>query len=195
MAKGNVTDEDFASSLRSLGGLGGIASSGARRDSPFGSDFARKVPPDTSSEPRPAQPDVEKTIDLKPAREIASAPAVTPLKDPGTKLSPPPRVAVTPKPREKAKPIEIAPRISTRKLDSFSEKVTIQMAPDMRDELNLTASKLQRRKTDKSERITANTLMRIAIRILLDEVDLEAGEIGNTEEELLRIAREKIRRS
>ena len=68
------------------------------------------------------------------------------------------------------------------------------MGPDMRDELNLLAAKLQRRKTDKTERITANTIMRVAIQTVLDEVEFAEGDIINNEDDLLRVVRGKLSR-
>jgi hypothetical protein len=66
------------------------------------------------------------------------------------------------------------------------------MTPQMRDEVNLMATKLQRRKTDKRERITANTLMRVAIQVLLDGFGLEEWDVANDEEELLQLAKSKL---
>lgn len=194
MAKGHVTDQELESGLKSLGGLGGIAGSGARRDSPFGVEFARKATPEAVPEPRPVQPEPEKPIDLKPVREVAPTLAATAPESPEARRPPPIRVAMDPAPRvnEGFRPVDVLSDIPTRKSDSFTERVTLQMGPDMRDDLNLLAARLQRRKTDRSERITANTIMRVAIRILLDEVDLGTGEVANSETDLLRIVRQKL---
>jgi hypothetical protein len=131
MAKGSVSDEDLASSLHSLGGLGGIASSGARRDSPFGSEFARKVAPEPTPEPRPVQHQGSKPPDHRPVREFAPPSPREASTPPESKPQPPVRVAADPKPQAKEKPrsVEVASKIPARKLESFTEKVTIQMAP------------------------------------------------------------------
>jgi hypothetical protein len=198
MAKGSVTDQELESSLKSLGGLGGITSSGARRDSPFGSDFVKKTASEVAIEAPKAEPEVVKTVELRSVPDSVSN--VAELKAPSPEIkrvSAPIRSVAEPKPRptERAKPVEIVPEMPARKSDGFSERVTLQMGPEMRDELNLLAAKLQRRKTDKTERITANTIMRVAIRVLLDEVDLGEGDIANNEEDLLRIVRAKLTES
>ena len=194
MAKGHVTDQDLESGIRSLGGLGGIAGGGARRDSPFGSDFARKAVPEAAPEPPAAQAEAARAVELRPVKEVAPAPPVAASPLPEVKSPPPVRVPAEPKPRprEPFRPVPTLPEIPARKSDSFTERVTLQMSPDMRDELNLLAAKLQRRKFDKSERITANTIMRVAIRIVLDEVDFGTGDIANSETDLLRIVRKKL---
>jgi hypothetical protein len=194
MAKGHVSDQELESGLKSLGGLGGIAGSGARRDSPFGVEFARKATPEAVPESRPVQPEPERPIDLKPVREVALTPPTPAPQSSEARRPPPVRVPTEPAPRvnEGFRPVEFLFDIPIRKSDSFTERVTLQMGPDMRDDLNLLAARLQRRKTDKSERITANTIMRVAIRILLDEVDLGTGEVANSETDLLRIVRQKL---
>jgi hypothetical protein len=194
MAKGHVTDQELESGLKSLGGLGNIAGSGAKRDSPFGVEFARKATPEAVPEALPVQPEPERRIDLKPVREVTPTPPATAPQSPEARRPPPVRAARDPAPRanEGFRPVEFLSDIPTRKSDCFTERVTLQMGPDMRDDLNLLAARLQRRKTDKSERITANTIMRVAIRILLDEVDLGTGEVANSETDLHRIVRQKL---
>lgn len=84
---------------------------------------------------------------------------------------------------------------SVRKEDPYSERVTLPISPDMRDGLHLLASKLQRRKTDKSERITSNTLMRVAVRLLLEDLRPSESDAPNTEEELYSLVQAKLKRS
>src|SRR4051812_44916502 len=130
MAKGHVTDEELETSLKSLGGLSGIAATGARRDSPFGSDYvktnaaAEKLPPENAPEPQ-----VVKTIELR-AVNTAAAPATESRAEPKRAHT----AALTPKakPIEKTAPVETPAPLPSRKSDCFTERVTVQMSPDMR---------------------------------------------------------------
>ena len=67
------------------------------------------------------------------------------------------------------------------------------MSPEMRDEVDSLARDLQRLKRSKEERITANTVMRVAIRHLLDEFELPRDDEVNGEEELYRLVRNRKR--
>ncbi len=192
MAKGNLTDQELESSLKSLGGLGGIAATGAKRDSPFGSDYVKKTSTVEELPPEPDRaPQVIKTVELRAVSESEAAPQVEPLRW-DTRRAPNPIVPAKAKPLVKPAPAEDFPPIPSRKSDCFTERVTLQMSTDMRDSLNLLAARLQRRKTDKTERITANTLMRVAIQVLLDEMARGEGEVANTEEDLLQIVRARL---
>ena len=63
------------------------------------------------------------------------------------------------------------------------------MSPEMRDEVYSIARELQRRKTSKHERITANTIMRVATRLFSSQFDAEHFKSINTEDELFSAAR------
>jgi hypothetical protein len=54
----------------------------------------------------------------------------------------------------------------------------------MRDQVERIARELQRSKTSKKERITGNTVMRVAIRLITERFELKPGEGPNDEEEL-----------
>src|SRR5205823_3076762 len=98
--------------------------------------------------------EIVRTVELRSVLDPVSNFAEPKAPSPETKrVSAPIRSMPEPKPRprERTKPVEVVPEISTRKSDGFSERVTLQMGPEMRDELNLLAAKLQRRKTDKTE--------------------------------------------
>jgi hypothetical protein len=71
-----------------------------------------------------------------------------------------------------------------RKADLYSERVTLLMSSDMRDRVEALAKELQRRKTTKSERITSNTVMRVAINFFLERFELHDEDVANNEEEL-----------
>jgi hypothetical protein len=81
-----------------------------------------------------------------------------------------------------------------RKADIFTERVTLSVSREMRDEIEALARELQRRRTRKDERITANTVMRVAINLLLERFSPGEGEVANNEEELLALARTQAAR-
>ena len=60
----------------------------------------------------------------------------------------------------------------------------------MRDEVDSLARELQRSKPSKGERITANTVVRVAIRCLLDHFKSETSRSVNSEEELFELVNE-----
>ncbi len=64
----------------------------------------------------------------------------------------------------------------------------------MRDEVDELARQLQRAKTSKDERITANTVMRVAIRLLTENFNLKSGEGPNNEDELFELASKSLKR-
>jgi len=193
MAKGQVTESDLESGLKSLGGLRGLAAAptGARRDSPFGSDFAKR----TARNGAGSQPvgDGNAALELGPEGEgaeqpkAAAAPAGTPVVAPPPAASSSEDLAKRRTPRRQRK--------GETKVDLFPERVTVLMSPEMRDRVNLLAAKLQRKKTDKVERITANTVLRVAVSALLSSFKLEEGDAPNTEDELLELVQRKIRGS
>ena len=189
MAKGQVTEKDLESGLRSLGGLGGLGGGGgARRDSPFGTDFVKKTAP---AQAKPLHTQTGNTaLKLQPEGDGAASPDPEPeAPAPLAVADPTPVVEETSKrrsPRRQKKP--------ETKIDLFPERVTVLMSPDMRDRINSLAAKLQRKKSDKSERITANTIHRVALSVLLSNLKLEDSDAPNTEEELLELAQRKIRR-
>ena len=60
----------------------------------------------------------------------------------------------------------------------------------MRDQVDSLARELQRSKTSKDERITSNSVMRVAVRHFLGEFKLRKGEEPNSEEELLTLVKD-----
>ena len=90
MAKSQVTEDDIAQGIQSLGGFGGLSGQKPRRDSPFGSDFAVKkqeaksfppsVQPEVIARPvaapelvAPTQPLVKKFEAVSPSKEEIAA--------------------------------------------------------------------------------------------------------------------------
>jgi len=187
MAKSQVTEDDIAQGIQSLGGFGGLSGQKPRRDSPFGSDFAAKK--DLKPSPAPAvvenrapaiatpspiitaEPLAKKVEVLSPPKE-ESAPASVPIK-------------VSPVKKAISKPIDES-REGHPKSDECTERITLQMTPEMRDELNELARGLQRGRREKGERITANTLMRVAIQSFIDSFDAKVLGGVSSEEELFQ---------
>lgn len=91
--------------------------------------------------------------------------------------------------REPSRSRQKAPQ---RKADIYTERVTLQISAEMRDEVDELARQLQRAKTSKDERITANTVMRVAIRLLIENFKWKAGEGPNNEEELYQLLRGRL---
>ena len=173
MAKGQVSEEQLSQGLKGIGNFGGLSSSRVQRDNPFRDSRSAPTAP-----PEP----------IKPASPPVVEPAVKALQ-PTVRKIPVPEKA-TPKPeKQEDKPKEGSPR----KADIFSERVTLQISPEMRDEVDSLARELQRAKLKKEERITANTVMRVAIQLLLARYTFEKGEVANNEEELFRLVTNKLK--
>lgn len=60
----------------------------------------------------------------------------------------------------------------------------MRVAGRTREGAELLAKELQRKRTEKGERITANTIMRVALRTMLENFSSGAKEAINSEEEL-----------
>lgn len=97
----------------------------------------------------------------------------------------------TPVPKDKGWRLS-RPKQPQRKTDICSERVTLQISAEMPDEVDELARQIQRAKTSKDERITANTVMRVAIRLLTENFKLKAGEGPNNEEELFELASRRM---
>ena len=63
----------------------------------------------------------------------------------------------------------------------------------MRDDVDALARDLQRSKTTKDERITANTVMRVAEQLLIYHSQFKRGDVANSEEELYTLAAQKLK--
>jgi hypothetical protein len=189
MAKSQVTEQDLEQGLQSLGGFGKLAAQKPRRDSPFGSDFVKRsesegraVPaaappksPEIAPVPKPLSQDIEE-------REEVGGGMLSTKSSPSTSA-----------PKQLSKPNIGESKVAHPKSNTLTDRVTLQLSPEMRDEVCEIARRLQRKKTDKkSERTTTNTVMRVAIQFLLDELMLEEKDRPNSEEELLELVKAKL---
>jgi hypothetical protein len=85
------------------------------------------------------------------------------------------------------------PSEKIRKSDVHTERVTLPVSPDMRDRVDAMARELQRVRTKRGESITSNTVMRAALRVVLERVSLQSGDSANTEEEVFALLSKKLR--
>ena len=171
MAKGQVSEEELTKGLKGIGNFGGLSSK-VQRDNPF-----RDSRSDKAEQP--------KTIEVRPP----SAPQITKARLPDvSKPGPKPLRTLTPAPKERANSSRLEDGVA-RKADIYTERVTLQISPKMRDDVERIAREIQRSKTSKAERITPNTVMRVAIRVLTERFDLKGNSAPNNEEELFEAVR------
>jgi len=168
MAKGQVTEKDLELGLKKAGGFSGLSKK-TRRDSPFGQEHAKPV-----AEPQISQSEKR----LKPEKVVSE------------KIVEVNKKASSPNSSLK-KNIENAEKALATKAETFSERITLNITPDMRDKAEMIARGLQRRKADRTERITANTIYRVAIEALLADEDFLKNISPNTEQELLDAVKAK----
>lgn len=200
MAKG-VTEEELKAGLTGLGAFGGIGTGRPRRDSVFRDTRDEGTPAvmTTPVEPvRPIEvptPKVEATPALPeskvPVRENRPIPLVkeVPRAEKGPERKEPPKE----KPPVTEPPAEDEVPAKARKADLHTERVTLPISPEMRDGVEALARSLQRHRTKKGESITANAVIRTAVRLVLERVELKPGDIANSEEELFELLVKKVR--
>jgi|GEM_PF-6931280 len=232
MAKPTITEKDLDAGISSLGGFGNLTKAGSsstRRDSPFGSSYAKpaaatpptqqtvvapkkqvealnKEPVEPLQAPLPPQivapVAVQQPIEGTPPLSTTELPAREPVAPPLSPSEPTP-TATTPR-AAKIKPstneVGLAAvssssvKSSVPKTQIFTERVTMVMDSQTRDELNQLALVLQRRKSDSSERITTNTLMRVAIKLFLEELRPQETDSPNSEAELYQLTKARVKR-
>lgn len=185
MAKGQVTDKELATGLKTFGGFGalGEANSRPRREDPFR---------DTRAEAPPTSPRIEVVKTPRADVPIPAAPdeeeKIPPARNPRTEA---PRRARSVR-REESIPPPVT-NSHEKKSELYTERVTVPLDAELRDGAEALAKVLQRRRTVKGERITANTVMRVALRIVLDSFDSRSVGVVNTEEELFQAVRAGLR--
>jgi hypothetical protein len=177
MAKGQVSEEELTKGLKGIGNFGGLSAPRVRRDNPF-RDSRAETPP----------PEPVKTIEVLPAvaeERVSKAgnTAVPKLEPKAVRRVPASPKAIEKEGGEKGNSEEAG----VRKADVFTERVTLQISPEMRDSVEKIARELQRAKTSKAERITSNSVMRAAILLVTKHFSLKAGQAPNTEEELYTV--------
>jgi len=183
MAKGQVSEEELAKGLKGIGDFSGLSSSRIRRDNPFRDSRAERPAPEPVKTIEVMQPAPEKRASKGPE---PSVPKIEPKE-----VRPVARMPkAIPKEKEGGKKDESA---GARKSDIYTEPVTLKVSPEMRDSVIALARDLQRAKTTKDERITANTVIRVAVQVLMDNYRFERGDVANTEEELFQLVARKLK--
>ena len=181
MAKSQVTEQDLEQSLQTLGGFGKLATQKPRRDSPFGPEFSRR--PEESKPTPQVAPEKSREVTLVAKTPGQGIEALEEKEGDVLLTHPLPKSAPT---RKVATPLPEEATASHPKSNTLTERVTVQMSPEMRDAVNDLARHLQRRRKDKGERITANSVMRVAIQYFLDNVQLERVQGASTELEIAK---------
>ena len=151
MAKGQVSEEELTKGLRGIGDFAGLnPSSRVRRDNPF-RDSRAETPP----APAPVT-----TIEVLPSAAPSHPAPNGTLPEIKTKVA---RKSISaPETVKQGRAVERTEENGVRKADVFTERVTLQISPEMRDQVERLARELQRAKSSKKERITGNTVMRVA---------------------------------
>lgn len=163
MGKGQATQQEITSGLRAVGNLASLgAARGLRRDSPLAAAVG-DAPPPAPGEPRPSSAAPPSPTERVPAPGRGPSPH-----DPGPAVE---------------RPGSPAGR------SARTDAVTVPMTADMRSRATLLAAELQRRRTARSARLTANSVFRVAIQSFLERFDLTQLEAVNSEEELLSLIR------
>lgn len=171
-----ATEEDLEAGLQSIGRLASVGQARAlRRESLFAPELSDTPPP---SEPkilqRPAKErprTATRSVERPPAKARARSPtAQRAPASPGDGL-------------QGAEDCSSAP--------IYTEQVTVPMTAEMRTSASLLAAELQRQRTKRTERFTANTVFRVAISRFLEAFRLEEGDRVNSEAELLALTRSR----
>jgi hypothetical protein len=175
MAKGQVSEEELTKGLKGIGNFGGLSPK-VQRDNPF-------------RDSRSDKPEPPKTIDVR----LPSAPQIAKERVPdAAKPVPKPLRTLTPAPKAKADNLGSEDGVAGI-ADGF-DRVTLPISPDMRDEIEALARDLQRARTTKGERITANTVMRVALQLLMKNYQFERGDVANNESELYDLIVRRFRK-
>lgn len=192
MAKGHISDDDLTKGLRNFGGLSSFGAQGGKplRDSPF----------------RVSEPEVQ-ARPVEPVRKVVPQPAAKPLENKavqerrGEERLPPQALPEKPiVPKVAVRKIEAREKVSReerqreKKTERYTERVTVLLDAELRDGAEGLAKELSRRRKEKGgERITANTIMRVALRLVLEKCELSPADAPEDEEEIFAAVCERIK--
>lgn len=132
MGKGQVSEKELEKGIKSLGGLTGLTSGAVRRDSPFGSEFVKAVPAQAR------EPVVlERVMDI----DVKDEPVLPPPSLPESTLQV--TQVLNDKKVAKRKP-QLADDEEEKEGGAriFTERTTLIMTAEMRDDLHYLATKL-----------------------------------------------------
>ena len=162
MARGTITEEELAAGIKPVGVLSAVAATHGQRRE---HPFGPPQPP-KSQRPERQQVEVPPEVKLdKPPAPPAMAEAAT------------------------------APNRTTdeagAKAPSY-DYITLPITANMRGAATSLAAELQRRRTDKALRFSANVLFRTAIEVILDDFELGPDDRVNSIDELKSLLRSKL---
>lgn len=202
MAKGQVTSDDLATGIKGFGGMSSLGGAPRPvRDNPFRDTRSEApapapvpvvTPAATTVANTPTEPDAPRLEVLslteqrvEEERGESPSPRAVPIERKSATQASTKRVATSPRvvPRALATEEPVIPA-RERKTELYTEPVTVPLNAEMRDRAEALAKDLQRRRTEKSERITANTVIRVALRAMLDTFHPGSGVVVNTEADL-----------
>lgn len=162
MARGQATVEDMTTSLMGVGSLSSLTDR-PKRDSPLA-----VAQPQKSTGPEATSP---AAVD-RAAGESKATPSVSVSRKPVADELPAPEVAMANSDAQ------------------FTDVVMVPMTARMRTQVRDLAAELQRRRQDKSHRITANVVLRVAIESFLAKFDAsDLGGLSSEAELLNRVSR------
>ncbi len=200
MGKNTVTEEDLLAGVGGgFGSIGQVGSGRPVRDNPFRDTRTERR---QSPQPAPPAPAAAPAKEAPPRQTQAAAAETKPRQDVPT---PPQPVhahpAPQPLPEQQDTPARKAtpPRLRTppapvrqRKTDTYTEKMSTFLSPEMRDELDMAARLLQRNRLVKGERITVHTLIRSGVRVITELLEFTDADVVSSEEELDALVRRKL---
>lgn len=193
MGKNTVTEDDLLAGVGGgFGNMGKFGTGRPVRDNPFRD--TRSEPAQEAPQASPAKPLRESKREERPAQEPVTAKARPTLPQaPASQAAPPPEVEERVAPPALARaPKQLRALKKQRKSDTYSEKMSTFLSPDMRDSLEMTARLLHRNRLVKGESITAHTLIRSGVRVITELLEFSDADVVSSEEELDALIRKKL---
>lgn len=173
MAKNNQPGGSLAANVEVTSGLQAFRSVATGptvvRDSPFGRPAAAPAPTVAKAE-----------VVTEPPKVAEVEPAPQPVRKPTTR----PKVTEESDEQEEEE----------RSADPNENKITLPLTHALYDQSGDLARVINRKRTVRGNRITRNSVIRVALQCFLDDFSLSPGRPVNSEEELLEAARSRRKR-
>lgn len=174
MARPSSTESSLAADVQVSGGLQQFrtVAQGSReaRDNPFGGPVKAAAPAPAREAPPATEPPKVESIRPEPK------PAASPPREP--------RIA---RQKVEAEPVELVAAV-------YAENVTVPLSEALRDRSEELAKVINRNRSVRKQRITRNSIIRVALQVLLDDFSHLSAQSLNSEEELLQAARSRRKR-
>ena len=179
MPKNQATEDDIRRGIEGVTDLTAFQKPKVVRDNPFR---------DTRNDPLVVpERQTEKPPDILPSEGFVTKSnnnkVVSKLKKSSSRSNP--------RPKRNLKAAKISNRTLSERQD-HTEKVTVPMDIELRDSVQSLARQLHNSRRVKAERITSNTVMRVAIRAFLEEFSLDSMDSVNDEQELFELVKKKL---